>query len=180
VEADVTKTETASNTIETWAVCMAFVLGMTYSPTGVMWGLLGLCVFPSGVFLIAHLACRAWTPEQVSRGKRWIGGVFIAFAVWQMAQNAQQTSHMVCTQETGGRDPDCVEWMRVPGGDSEGVLMWALLGGIMLWRIAQPFAPRVTSDDGMSDDGLGQRASLRAATGGARYSIISLDTRDSP
>lgn len=117
----------------------AFILGMQYAPAGWIWGALGLIVFPFLVGGIAKMVLErmTWTPWRVFRAKRWVGGAFVAFCVWQAMLSARQTSHVECTQETGGRDSECVEWTRVPGGDDKGVLMFMALGGFVLWRLAQ-------------------------------------------
>jgi hypothetical protein len=136
---------------------IAFMLGMSYAPTGWIWGLLGLVVFPWVVWQIAAflLARMTWTPLRVFQAKRRAAAVFIAFCVWQAFESAHQTSHVECAQETGGRDSDCVEWKRVRGGDAEVALMFMVLGGIVLWQTAQskepgamPIQPQDSDDDG--------------------------------
>jgi hypothetical protein len=140
VTEQVRETETESS-LEGWIAGMAFMLGLLYAPPGWMWGLLGLIV-PSIVTIIAGrvLARMTWTPWRVFRAKRWIGGVFVAVCVSQVVENAHQTSHMECTQEVGGRDPECVEWTRVPGGDSEGALLWVALGALCCGGSPSPYA----------------------------------------
>jgi hypothetical protein len=78
-----------------------------------------------------------WTPWRLFRAKQRVGGAFVVFCVWQAMSSARQTSHVECTHGTGGRDPECVEWTRVPGGDHTGVLMFMALGGFVLWRLAK-------------------------------------------
>jgi hypothetical protein len=115
----------------------AFLIGLQYAPPGAIWGVLGLIVFPYLVYVIAKaVAARmTWTPWRLFRAKQNVGGLFVAFCVWQVAQKAQQTSHVDCVQGVGGRDPECVEWGRVAGGDLDALSL--VIGGAVLWWIAR-------------------------------------------
>jgi hypothetical protein len=120
-----------------------FLVGLRYAPSGEGWDLTALrvtmiIILPWMATVLAPLVLRrlAPTPQLMFNAKRMVGSVFVAFCFWETVQAAKQATDVTCVQGTGGRDPECVEWAEVPGGDVEAVMLFMSIGGVVLWKMA--------------------------------------------